>query len=183
MTATADIRAEHSLEQGFLLGELRIEPQDGEVTGPGGREQLDPKVMNVLLLLAEHAGHVVSREDLLSRLWPNAVVTDDVLSRCIYELRRQLSQAGGDEQLKALIETVPKRGYRLTGEITPLPPQSVTRSRRPAARIALIGAGLAAVAVILWIAFGRTRPDPARIPEIRRRLLKLLRLPYCRSWT
>ena len=121
MTATADIRAGHSLEQGFRLGELRIEPHDGKVTGPGGAEQLDPKVMNVLLLLAEHAGHVVSRNDLLSRLWPNTVVTDDVLSRCIYELRQQLSQAGGDEQLRALIETVPKRGYRLNCEVTPLP--------------------------------------------------------------
>jgi DNA-binding winged helix-turn-helix (wHTH) protein len=167
MTATADIRAEKSaFEQGFLLGELRVDPQDGEVTGPGGREQLDPKVMNVLLLLAEHAGHIVSREDLLLRLWPNAVVTDDVLSRCIYELRRHVSQAGGDEQLKALIETVPKRGYRLNGEITPLPSQPVSRSPRPAARIALIGAAsrpssppVVALAETRWI-----RPDP----EIRR---------------
>lgn len=155
MTATADLQAEYAFEQGFLLGELRIDPHDGQVTGPGGSEKLDPKVMSVLLLLAEHAGHVVSREDLLSRLWPNAVVTDDVLSRCIYELRRQLSQAGGDEQLKALIETVPKRGYRLNGEVTPLPPQPVTRSRRPAARIALIGAGLVAAIMILWFAVGR----------------------------
>lgn len=155
MTATADLQADHALGQGFRLGELLVAPQDGEVSGPGGREQLDPKVMGVFLLLAEHAGHVVTREDLLSRLWANAVVTDDVLSRCIYELRRQLSQAGGDEQLKALIETVPKRGYRLTGEVTPLPPQPVTRSRRPAARIALIGAVLAAAGVIVWIAVGR----------------------------
>jgi TolB-like protein/DNA-binding winged helix-turn-helix (wHTH) protein len=164
MTATADIRAANSVfEQGFRLGELRVDPHDGEVTGPGGREQLDPKVMGVLLLLAEHAGHVVSREELLSRLWPNAVVTDNVLSRCIYELRRQLSQAGGDEQLKAIIETVPKRGYRLNGEVTPLPAQHVARSQRPAARMAFIGAGLMAAVVILWITFGRdtTGPDAA----------------------
>lgn len=158
MTATADIPAKYAFEQGFLLGELRVDPHDGEVTGPGGREQLDPKVMSVLLLLAERTGHVVSREDLLSRLWPNTVVTDDVLSRCIYELRRQLSQAGGDEQLKALIETVPKRGYRLNGEVTPLPPQPVARLKRPAARVAFVGAGLVAIVVILWLAFGR---DPA----------------------
>ena len=155
MTATAYLQADHALGQGFRVGEIRIAPHDGEVSGPGGREQLDPKVMGVLLLLAEHAGHVVSREHLLSRLWPNTVVTDDVVSRCIYELRRQLSRAGGDEQLKALIETVPKRGYRLNGEVTPLAPQPVTRSQRPAARNALVSAGLVAAIVIVWIAFGR----------------------------
>ena len=157
MTATADLQADHALGQGFRLGELLIDPHDGEVTGPGGSEKLDPKVMNVLLLLAEHAGHVVSREDLLSRLWPNAVVTDDVLSRCIYELRRQLVRAADDEQLKALIETVPKRGYRLNGQVTPLPPQPVTRLERPTARIPLIGAGLVVAIVILWFAVGRDR--------------------------
>jgi TolB-like protein/DNA-binding winged helix-turn-helix (wHTH) protein/tetratricopeptide (TPR) repeat protein len=167
MTATADIPSKNAFEQGFLLGELRIDPQDGEVTGPGGAEQLDPKVMNVLLLLAEHAGHIVSREDLLSRLWPNAVVTDDVLSRCIYELRRQLSQAGADEQLRAIIETVPKRGYRLNGEVTSLPSPSDADSPRRPRRALLAVAALAAVAIIVWLAVGRSpggvesQPDPA----------------------
>ena len=46
-------------------------------------------------MLAERAGQVVLREDLLARIWPNVVVTDEVLSRCIYELRRQLSLAAG----------------------------------------------------------------------------------------
>ena len=71
-----------------------------ERRGPGGAEKLDPKVMDVLVMLAEHAGQVVSRDDLLARIWPDVVVTDEVLSRCIYELRRQLSQAAGDEQLE-----------------------------------------------------------------------------------
>jgi len=118
MNAAADIPEDRALEQGFQLGELRIDPLAGEVCGPGGREKLDPKVMSVLVLLAQHAGRVVRREDLLARLWPKAVVTDYVLSRCIYELRRQLRVAGGDEQYRAMLETVPKRGYRLNGEIT-----------------------------------------------------------------
>jgi DNA-binding winged helix-turn-helix (wHTH) protein len=65
--------------------------------------------MSVLVMLAANAGHVVLREDLLARIWPHAVVTEDALSRCLYELRRQLSQAGASEQFKAMIETVPKR--------------------------------------------------------------------------
>ncbi|MGH8250203.1 MAG: tetratricopeptide repeat protein [Steroidobacteraceae bacterium] len=142
------------LEKGFQLGEFRIDPRAGEVTGPGGAEKLDPKVMDVLVALAEHAGQVVLREDLLSRLWPNAVVTDDALSRCIYELRRQLSQAGGDESFKAMLETVPKRGYRLNAEITPLP-AAAAAPRQPGrkwAAVAVAGAILAAAG--LWFTLG-----------------------------
>ena len=102
----------------FQLGDFRIDPSSGEVQGPSGRETLDRKVMDVFVDLARHAGQVVPREDLLARLWPRVVVTDEVLTRCIYELRRQLALAGGDEHYKDLIETMPKRGYRLNGEVT-----------------------------------------------------------------
>jgi TolB-like protein/DNA-binding winged helix-turn-helix (wHTH) protein len=102
----------------FQLGKFRINPSTGEVHGPKGRQELDPKVMDVFVDLARHAGQVVPREDLLTRLWPRVVVTDEVLSRCIYELRRQLVLAGGDEHYKELIETLPKRGYRLNGDVT-----------------------------------------------------------------
>ena len=68
MNAPADPPAENPLEQGFRLGDLTIDPHAGEVAGPGGREKLDPKVMDVLVMLAQNAGHVVLREDLLARL-------------------------------------------------------------------------------------------------------------------
>ena len=109
----------HDLEQGFALEALRVEPLAGLVTGPGGRERLDPKVMDVLVLMVDHAGQVVLRNDMLTRLWPNVVVTDDALTRCFYELRRQLCRAGGDDRYRALIETVPKRGYRLNAVARP----------------------------------------------------------------
>ncbi len=170
MTASADFRADVALERGFRLGELLIDPAAGEVTGPGGREYLDPKVMDVFVLLARHAGHVVPREELLARLWPNTVVTDDVLSRCIYELRRQLSQAGGDEQLKALIDTVPKRGYRLTGEIVPLEPPATGPAPRGWRRLAPVVAVTAAVVAFLWFTLARQPNDrpaaPASTPSI-----------------
>jgi TolB-like protein/DNA-binding winged helix-turn-helix (wHTH) protein/Flp pilus assembly protein TadD len=121
MNEPAQTLPAHALEQGFQIGELLIDPQDGQVSGRSGLQKLDPKVMDVLVMLARHAGHVVLREDLLARLWADTIVTDDVLSRCIYELRRQLSLAGSEERLKMLIETIPKRGYRLNGVVLPLP--------------------------------------------------------------
>ena len=48
-----------TLAQGFALEALRVEPSAGLVSGTGGRERLDPKVMDVLVHMAEHAGQVV----------------------------------------------------------------------------------------------------------------------------
>ncbi|MEX2148640.1 MAG: FlgO family outer membrane protein [Steroidobacteraceae bacterium] len=159
MTEPEEKLADLALEQGFGLGTLRVDPNAGEVAGPGGTEKLDPKVMAVLMMLAERARHVVPREELLARIWPNAVVTDDALTRCLYELRRQLSQAGGDEQLKAMIETVPKRGYRLNGTVTPPTPGTETRPLAASRwRIAAVGFAIV-TATVLWISLAG-RPDP-----------------------
>jgi DNA-binding winged helix-turn-helix (wHTH) protein len=113
----------NTLAQGFELDGLRVSPSTGEVSGPGGTAKLDPRVMDVLVLMAAHPGEVMTRESLVSRLWGHAVVTDDALTRCFYELRRHLVQAGGGDRYRALIETLPKRGYRLNGTVSPgLPP-------------------------------------------------------------
>ncbi|MDH4125667.1 MAG: winged helix-turn-helix domain-containing protein [Gammaproteobacteria bacterium] len=92
-----------------------MDPREGTVSGPGGIVRLEPKVMEVLSVLAEHPGRVVSRDDLLERVWPGVVVTEHTLSRCIYQLRSGLKDVGpdaGDTDFKP-IETLPKRGYRL----------------------------------------------------------------------
>ncbi len=151
--------------QEFQLEELRIDPKAGEVVGPGGREQLDPKVMGVLEFMARHAGRVVSRDELLAQLWPNAVVTDDALTRCFYELRRHLSQAGGSERYKTMLETLPKRGYRLNATISRPPsrpearPQPVSRRRWVAPAIGLV------VAAALLIPISRRFAHPPPPPQ------------------
>ena len=162
MNAPAENAATRTLEAGFQLDELRIDPRAGEARGPGGCEKLDPKVMDVLVVLAQHAGQVVLREDLLSRMWPNVVVTDEVLSRCIYELRRQLSQAGGSERYKEMIETIPKRGYRLIGDVIPAPdPPSTSPPLRPKWRVPALIAAAAAVALLLIVFGWRVADSPA----------------------
>jgi adenylate cyclase len=143
-----------ALESGFRLDQVTVEPTTGQVAGPGGREKLDPKVMDVLVMLAQHAHSVVMREEMLTRLWPDSVVTDESLSRCVYELRRQLSLAGGDERYKAMLETVPKRGYRLNAEVLPLVAEAIeVPARRPrwplAAAVAVV-----VVAAVAWFGLG-----------------------------
>src|SRR5688500_6125709 len=118
---------------GFRLGDFTVDPAAGELVGPGGREQLDPKVMQVLVVLAQQAGKVVPRPELLAQVWPGVVVGDDAVSRCIYQLRRQLRQAGGAEHYSSLVETLPKRGYRLNCP-PPEPLQPPVSALEPAAR-------------------------------------------------
>ena len=84
----------------FRLDRLEIHPDTGLVSGPGGREKLNPKVMDVLVLMTRHPRQVVTRDELMERLWPGMVVTDDAVTRCFYLLRRQLSRAGGDSHYR-----------------------------------------------------------------------------------
>ena len=157
-----------ALEQGFRLEELRVDPQSGEVSGPGGIEKLDRKVMDVLMLMARHAGHVVTREELLAALWPGAVVTDDALTRCFYELRRRLSHAGGDESYRALVETHPKRGYRLNGTVVPLNPEPGVQPPAPRKRLptwAVATGAAVLLAIIAALLFMQFRPAPPGGPS------------------
>ena len=71
--------------------------------------------------LAERPGDVVTRDDLMTRVWPDVFVTDDVMHRAIRELRRLFDDAA---EQPAVIETIRKRGYRLAAP---------HRARRPAA--------------------------------------------------
>ena len=77
--------------------------------------RLEPRVMEVLAVLSERAGQVVSRDELLDKVWPDVVVTEHTLSRCIYQLRQELGNvcSGSGHTDYNPIETLPKRGYRL----------------------------------------------------------------------
>ena len=97
---------------------LSIDVAEGTVSGPCGTIRLEPKVMSVLTVLARYSGHVVSRKILMDAVWRDSVVTEHTLSRCIYQLREQLGRAIGDGQV---VETLPKRGYRLLVQIEQSP--------------------------------------------------------------
>jgi len=90
------------------------------VTGPAGSLRLEPRVMAVLSELARQRGRVVSRQELHDTVWPNVVVTDYTLNRCIYRLRRALDRVAGNGAGSGseFIETLPKRGYRLLADIS-----------------------------------------------------------------
>jgi TolB-like protein/DNA-binding winged helix-turn-helix (wHTH) protein/Flp pilus assembly protein TadD len=179
MTA-ADTRTGAKSGSEFRLGDLRVDPQTGDVTGPGRRVQLDPKVMGVLAMLAERAGQVVPREDLISRLWPGVVVTDDALSRCLYDLRKELAAAGGSDEYRALVETLPKRGYRLNGVAEsidpPAAPNHVSR-RGPWPWTAAVAGIITLVAGVL-LSLDREGVDPAPVSATPAAVPRIAVLPF-----
>lgn len=94
----------------FRCGDLAVEPAARRIAGPGGDAMLEPRMMQLLVALAEASGAVVTRERLVARCWGNVVVGDDSLNRAIAGLRRGL-KATGCRTVE--VETVPKVGYRL----------------------------------------------------------------------
>ena len=110
-----------------------LDEREGTVAGPGGSLRLEPRVMAVLAELARHQGRVVSRQELLETIWPDVVVTEYTLNRCIYRLRRALDSIAGnaDGAGSEFIETLPKRGYRLLADVSNAPAQNAPMPIEP----------------------------------------------------
>ena len=101
----------------FRFGGFEVDVSSGEVRRRGVRIPLREQSFQVLATLLEHHGHVVSREQLRHRLWPDDVFVDfdNNLNSAVAKLREAL---GDPADAVRLIETVPKRGYRLNVEVS-----------------------------------------------------------------
>ena len=98
----------------FRAGPLSVSPGRRLVEGPEGTANIEPVVMKVLVTLLDAHGAVVTREELFERAWGGALVGDDSLNRAIGRVRKILGDvAPGSSEL----ETIPRTGYRLTGDI------------------------------------------------------------------
>ncbi len=80
------------------------------IKGLKGWIQLKPKSMEVLEYLLDHPLKVCTREEILNAVWGRSIVSDDVLSQAISELRKAFND---DFHSPSVLETIPRRGYRL----------------------------------------------------------------------
>src|SRR5262245_54344353 len=99
----------------FQVGEFLIEPQLNTITRENQSTRLEPKVMQLLQRLSNHGGEVVSKEQLMQAVWTDTIVTDDVLTRAISELRKAF---GDNSKSPRYIQTIPKSGYRLIAPVS-----------------------------------------------------------------
>lgn len=124
-----------TLQDEFVVGGWLVQPSLDRLTRDGTSVHLRPRAMDVLVCLASHAGATVSREKLIDEVWAKEFVSDAALKTAIYELR----EAFGDRcRSPRVIETIPKRGYRLIAEVVPAPAPEDTRGEIGAAPCVLL---------------------------------------------
>lgn len=141
----------------YRFGPFRLEQEQLLLSLDGVPLPLGPKVVETLLALIEHPGEVLGKSELLNRIWPEGFVEEANLAQNIYVIRKTL-RAHWD---CTAIETVPRRGYRFTGEVcversehahvaqpAPAPPPS------PARRVSLRYRFAAAFAAVLTLGVG-----------------------------
>ena len=135
--------------QGRLrVGDWIVEPELNQLSAPGKAVRIEPKAMAVLLHLANRPGRVVSRETLLSDVWPGVVGGDNSLTQVIIKLRKALDD---DSDRPTYIQTVTKKGYRLVAPVLPpaeTPP--IPRRRAWTMTVGVVAAALLVAAGIWW---------------------------------
>src|ERR1700759_3046182 len=98
------------------IGAWCVDPTAGQISRGGDVVRLEARTLRLLLDLAQHAGQVVSIDDLLDRVWAGVIVTPDSVYQAVASLRRLL---GDDPRRPSYIATVPRLGYRLGGQGEP----------------------------------------------------------------
>jgi TolB-like protein/Tfp pilus assembly protein PilF len=105
--------ADHSL---LRIADLRVSPALDEIYKDGRTIKLEPKAMQLLVCLAQHAGEVLSVDQLLDLVWKDVVVSQDSVYAAVAALRRTL---GDDPKTPTYIANVVRRGYRLIAPVSP----------------------------------------------------------------
>ena len=145
------------MESPFRVGAWLVEPLGSRLVRGEVRQKLDPKVMQVLVYLAERPNGVALKEEILASVWEGMFVADEVLTNAVWELRKALGDDAKDPQY---VQTVPRKGYRL---IAPVhlgdhePP--VGKTGRPA-KLWVTIAGLAIAAAASWYVATNESPTP-----------------------
>ena len=139
------------------LGAVVVRPATHEIEGPTGVETIEPRMMEVLVVLLAAAGTLVTRDTLIARCWDGRIVGDDAITRVISRLRRLSAGVAGGT---FTITTISKSGYRLTiaaGDAAPTgQPAAAPPSPRFRARVAVALAACVFVALAAgWAAIRR----------------------------
>lgn len=96
----------------YRFNGAQFDPKSGVLTAEGRIANLRPRTGAVLLHLLEHAGEVVGKDELMQAVWKDLVVTENSLSQCVKEIRRELGDADED-----VVRTVHRRGYVLDARV------------------------------------------------------------------
>ena len=110
----------------FEIAGWTVDPMTNRMRSGLDTVKLEPKVMQVLVYLVHRRGQTVTRDELASAAWAGTVVGDDAVTNAIIKLRKAFSD---DTRSSKVIETIPKRGYRLVARVQH-PPRTEDRARQ-----------------------------------------------------
>jgi len=116
-------------ETEYRFAGYALDLRRGCVRRDGQEIELRPKCYALLRYLVENAGRLTPKEELMQAVWPNVMVTDESLSRCVCDLRLALRDRAQD-----IIKTVRGRGFLFTGPPPPKPETATSEARRDARR-------------------------------------------------
>jgi TolB-like protein/DNA-binding winged helix-turn-helix (wHTH) protein len=150
------------------VGAWRVSPSSGQISREGETVRVEARTMRLLLCLAEHAGKVVSIDELLDQVWAGVIVTPDSVYQAVTSLRRTL---GDDPKQPAYIATVPRLGYRMVASVGPWVDQaasangaadSATGARGKNWALPAAGAAVFSAVILAVLVYGRIgAPVPA----------------------
>jgi eukaryotic-like serine/threonine-protein kinase len=137
------------------FGAVTLVPDERLLRKDGQPVALTPKAFDVLAVLAASPGRLVTKEQLIEAVWPDTVVEESNLTYHVFAIRKALGEAPDGDKY---IETVPRKGYRLSAPLItestlPLPASAVLRTLRPA----IAGAALLALGSAAYFGMGRGR--------------------------
>lgn len=175
--SSESLAAGSSNGRGFRLGDWTVHPDSNRLVRNGATLHLRPKVMDVLVFLAEHPGEVVANETITTAVWGKRFLARSALAGAVCELREVL---GDDSHQPRFIETVAKRGYRLLAPIATIAEQAPARPAEgvPRKALQLRWAALGLVAVVAATATGLALRHTARTPKTPAAPYRLVVLPF-----
>jgi Tol biopolymer transport system component/DNA-binding winged helix-turn-helix (wHTH) protein len=98
----------------YEFDHFRLDAQESLLIRDGEVVTLPPKALDLLLILVENSGHVLSKERLMREVWPNTIVEEANLSHQVFILRKAL---GEEKNGVKFIKTIPRRGYRFVAPV------------------------------------------------------------------
>lgn len=143
----------------FLFEGYRLDPGNRLLTIDGREVALPGRAFDLLLVLVEHPGKLLTKEELLSAVWEGSFVEESNLTVAISTLRRALNE---DPQDRRFIQTVARRGYRFVAEVRVADAAPAVPVREPEPERVAVVAAAEPVGAVPAVVVAVTRPSPFR---------------------
>ncbi|UJF17003.1 winged helix-turn-helix domain-containing protein [Vibrio sp. SS-MA-C1-2] len=101
-----------------------FDPNENKIIVEGEEFFIDNRLSKLLLFLIKNEGVIYSRDQIINKVWQGAILTDQVVTQSIFELRKQLKQVSTEN--KSYIKTISKKGYKFEGEVDVVSGQNST---------------------------------------------------------